>query len=74
MTTLEINNHSVERFLVEQTHATKQSVADFVMELVVKEMERQSLKRDIQTINDEMRQFSNGTLQLKLASSLLDEL
>jgi len=74
MTTLEINNQSVEEFLFEQAKQTKQSATDFLMGLIYKEMEAQAVKKDIQTINQEMKLVNQGAMELESLDSLIKEL
>ena len=74
MTTVEIDNQTVEKFLYKQTTKNNISTVDYLTTLVLNEMEVLSVKQDMKTLESEIKQVNQGKIKLKSAHLLLDEL
>ena len=74
MTTVKINNESVESFLYEQTVVNNVSTVDYLTSLVLNEIEFLEIKKDIKTLASEIKQFNKGKIKPKSARLLLNEL
>ena len=74
MTTVEINNQTVESFLNEQARQNNTSMSDYLINLVITEIEVAKVKNDMNTLSSEINKVNKGELNLKSAHSLLDEL
>ena len=74
MTTLEINNQTVESFLNEQANKNNTSMANYLITLVMTEIEIASVRNDMKTLEAEMSQINKGETKLQSAHLLLNEL
>ena len=74
MTTIKIDNQTIESFLHEQTVVNKVSTVDYLTSLVLNEMDFLEIKQDMKTLESEIRQVNEGEIKLKPARSLLNEL
>jgi len=74
MTTLEINNQTVEQFLNEQAKQNNTSMSDYLVTLLITEIEAVKVKNDMSTLTSEIKKVNQGGLKLKSAHSLLNEL
>ena len=74
MTTIQIDNQTVESFLHKQTVARKVSTVDYLTSLVLNEMEFLEIKQDMKTLRSEIKQVNEGKITPKPARSLLNEL
>ena len=74
MTTVKINNESVESFLYEQTVVNNVSTVDYLTSLVLNEIEFLEIKKDIKTLESEIKQLNKGKIKPKPARLLLNEL
>ena len=74
MTTIKIDNQTIESFLYEQTVVNKVSTVDYLTSLVLNEMDFLEIKQDMKTLESEIRQVNEGEIKLKPARSLLNEL
>ena len=74
MTTIEINNESVENFLYEQTIINNVSTVDYLTSLVMNEIEFLEIKKDMKTLESEMRQVNAGKIKPRPARLVLNEL
>jgi hypothetical protein len=69
-----INISKVENLLEEEAKKNNLSVVDYLNYMIAYEKEKILVMEDIKTIEDEVKQVNNGTLKLKSAYDLLDEL
>jgi len=74
MTTIEINNPTVEAFLYKKAKTDNIKVDEYLSNIVLYQMELESVKDDFKQIEKEISQVNNGTIKLKSAYSLVDEL
>jgi len=74
MTTIQINNESVERFLSEQTVVHNVSTVEYLTSLVLNEIEFLEIKKDMQTLESEIKKLNEGNIVPKSARLLLNEL
>ena len=74
MTTLEINNQTVESFLNEQANKNNTSMTNYLITLVMTEIEIASVRNDMKTLETEMSQINKGETKLQPAHLLLNEL
>ena len=74
MTTVKINNQTVESFLNEQVKQNNTSMSDYLISLVITEIEVAKVKNDMNTLSSEINKVNKGELNLKSAHSLLTEL
>ena len=74
MTTININNQTIEEFLYMQTTQNNISTVDYLTKLIFTEMEILSIKQDIKTIKSEVKKVNEGKIKLRPARLLLDEL
>lgn len=74
MTTVEINNLSVEKFLNEQAKQNNTSMSEYLINLVTTEIEVVKIKSDMNTLASEINKVNKGELELKSAHLLLDEI
>ena len=74
MTTVEINNKAVEKFLFKQTTQNSISTVDYLTTLVLNEMEVLEIKKDMKTLKSEIKQVNEGKIKLKPAHLLFNEL
>ena len=74
MTTIKIDNQTIENFLYEQTVVNKVSTVDYLTSLVLNEMDFLEIKQDMKTLESEIKQVNEGKIQPKSARLLLDEL
>lgn len=74
MTTVEINNPTVEAFLFKKAKVENIQVNEYLSNIILHEMEADAVKNDLTQMEKEIKQVNNGTIKLKTAHSLLDEL
>lgn len=74
MTTINITNQTVESFLYEQTVVNKVSTVDYLTSLVLSEMDFLEIKKDMNTLESEIKQVNEGEIKPKSARLLLNEL
>ena len=74
MTTLKINNPTVEQFLSEQAKQSNTSTSDYLVNLLITEIEAVKVKSDMNTLASEIKKVNQGELKLKSAHSLINEL
>ena len=74
MTTIKIDNQTVESFLYEQTVVNKVSTVDYLTSLVLNEMNFLEIKQDMKVLESEIRQVNEGKIKPKPARLLLNEL
>ena len=74
MTTIKIDNQTIENFLYEQTVVNKVSTVDYLTSLVLNEMDFLEIKQDMKTLESEIKQVNEGKIQPKSARLLLSEL
>ena len=74
MTTVEIDNQTVESFLYEQAVFNKVSTAEYVTSLVLNEIDFLEIKKDMSALESEIQQVNEGKIKPKPARLLLDEL
>jgi len=74
MTTIKIDNQTIENFLYEQTIVNKVSTVDYLTSLVLNEMDFLEIKQDMKTLDSEIKQVNEGKIQPKSARLLLNEL
>lgn len=74
MTNYAINNQTVESFLYEQASKKNTSTTDYLVNLVMTEIELISVKKDMKKLDNEIQQVNNGTLKLQTLDSLINEL
>ena len=74
MTTIQINNKSVENFLYKQATVNNLSTVDYLTSLVMNEIEFLEIKKDIKTLESEIKQINEGKIKLRPARMLLNEL
>ena len=74
MTTVKIDNQTVESFLYEQTVVNKVSTVEYLTSLVLNEMDFLEIKQDMKTLESEIKQVNEGKIKPKSARLLLDEL
>ena len=74
MTTVKISNESVESFLYEQTVVNNVSTVDYLTSLVLNEIEFLEIKKDMKTLESEIKQVNKGEIKPRPARLLLDEL
>jgi len=74
MTTIKIDNQTIENFLYEQTVVNKVSTVDYLTSLVLNEMDFLEIKQDMKTLESEIKQVNEGKIQPKSARLLLNEL
>ncbi len=74
MTTIEINNKTIEQFLCKQAAKNNISTVEYLTNLILNEMEVLSVKQDMKTLESEIKKVNQGKIKLKSAHSLLDEL
>lgn len=74
MTTVNINNQTVESFLYEQTVVSNVSTVDYLTSLVLSEIEFLEIKKDMKTLEFEIEQVKEGKIKPRPARLLLNEL
>jgi len=74
MTTIKIDNQTVESFLYEQTVVNKVSTVDYLTSLVLNEMDFLEIKQDMKTLESEIKQVNEGKIKPRPARLLLNEL
>jgi len=74
MTTIKIDNQTVESFLYEQTLEKEVSTVDYLTSLVLNEMDFLEIKKDMKTLESEIKQVNEGKIKPKPAHLLLNEL
>jgi hypothetical protein len=74
MTTVKINNQTVESFLNEQATKYNTSTKDYLINLVMAEIEYIKVKKDIDILQSEINQVNSGNLKLEKADILVNEL
>jgi len=74
MTTVNISNQTVESFLYEQTVVNKVSTVEYLTSLVLNEIEFIEIKKDMTTLESEIKQVNEGKIKPKPARLLLNEL
>lgn len=74
MITIQINNESVESFLDEQAVVNNVSTVDYLTSLVLNEIEFLEIKKDMKTLELEIKQVNDGKMKPRPARLLLDEL
>ncbi len=74
MTTIKIDNQTVESFLYEQTVVNKVSTVDYLTSLILNEMDFLEVKQDMKTLESEIKQVNEGKIKPKPARLLLNEL
>lgn len=74
MTTVKISNETVERFLYEQSVINNVSTVDYLTSLVLNEIEFIEIKKDMKTLESEIKQVNEGKIKPKSARLLLNEL
>ncbi len=74
MTTVKISNQTVESFLYEQTVVNKVSTVDYLTSLVLNEIEFLEIKKDMKTLESEIKQVNEGKIKPRSARLLLNEL
>jgi hypothetical protein len=74
MTTVNISNQTVESFLYEQTVVNKVSTVDYLTSLVLGEMDFLEIKKDMKTLESEIKQANEGKIKPRPARLLLNEL
>ena len=74
MTTININNKSIESFLYEQAIVNKKSTVDYLTSLIKREMDFLEMQKDIKVLENEIQQVNNKKLKPKPARLLLNEL
>ena len=73
MTTIHIDNKSIEHFLYEQTVLNNVSTVDYLTSLVLQEIEFLEIKKDMKTLKSEIQQLNEGKIKPTPARLLLDE-
>ena len=74
MTTVKLDNQTVESFLYQQTNEKNISTVDYLTSLVLNEIEFLEIKKDMKTLESEIKQVNEGKLKLQPAHLLLNEL
>ena len=74
MTTVNITNQLVETFLNKQTIEKNVSTVDYLTSLVMNEIEFMEIKKDMKTLESEIKQVNKGEIKPRPARLLLDEL
>ena len=74
MTTVKINNETVENFLYEQTVVKNVSTVDYLTSLVLNEIECLEIKKDMNILESEIKQVNEGKIKPRPARLLLNEL
>jgi len=74
MTTVKINNETVESFLYEQTVVNNVSTVDYLTSLVLNEIEFLEIKKEMKTLESEIKQVNEGKIKPKPARLLLNEI
>ncbi len=74
MTTIKIDNESVESFLYEQTVVNNVSTVDYLTSLILNEIEFLEIKKDMKTLESEIKQVNEGKIKPRPARLLLNEL
>jgi len=74
MTTIKIDNQTVENFLYEQTVVNKVSTVDYLTSLVLNEMNFLEIKQDMKVLESEIRQVNEGKIKPQPARLLLNKL
>ncbi len=74
MTTVNISNQTVESFLYEQTVVNNVSTVDYLTSLVLNEMDFLEIKKDMKTLESEIKQVNEGKIKPRPARLLLNEL
>jgi len=74
MTTIKISNKSVENFLYEQTVVNNVSTVEYLTSLVLNEIEFLEIKKDMKTLESEIKQVNEDKIKPRPARSLLNEL
>ncbi len=74
MTTVNISNQTVESFLYEQTVVNNVSTVDYLTSLVLNEIDFLEIKKDMKTLESEIKQVNEGKIKPRSARLLLNEL
>jgi len=74
MTTVNITNQLVETFLNKQTIEKNVSTVDYLTSLVMNEIEFMEIKKDMKTLEFEIKQVNEGKIKPRPARLLLNEL
>lgn len=74
MTTVEINNPTVEAFLYQKAKNDNIEVNEYLSNIILYQMEIESVKSDMKQLEKEVQQVNNGEIKLKSAYDLIDEL
>jgi len=74
MTTLEINNKTVESFLSEQANKNNVSTTEYLVGLVMTEIETATVKNDMRVLESEINKVNSGGIKLNSAHLLLNDL
>ena len=74
MTTVNISNQTVESFLYEQSVVNDVSPVDYLTSLVLNEIEFLEIKKDMTTLESEIKQVNEGKIKPRPARLLLNEL
>ncbi len=73
MISIEINNQTVESFLNEQSAKYNTSAKEYLINLVMAELEYSKAKKDMEALESEIKQINSADLKLEKADILLDE-
>lgn len=74
MTTLKIDNPTIEAFLFKKAKSDNIQVEQYLSNIILYQMELESVKDDFQQMEKEIKEVDNKTIVLQPAHSLLDEL
>jgi len=74
MTTLEINNPVIEKFLKTQAKMKKVNVSEYLVDMINYEIEKKSVEKDVKQIKKEIKLANDWKIKLKDANLLLKEL
>jgi len=72
--TIEIQNPIVEDFLQKEIQQNSKNLSEYIVSILLKEIELKKAKKDIQILNDEFMSYKQGDLELNSVENLLKEL
>ena len=72
--TIEIQNPIVEDFLQKEIQQNSKNLNEYIVSVLLKEIELKKAKKDMQILNDEFMAYKQGDLELNSVENLLKEL
>jgi ribosomal protein S7 len=72
--TIEIQNPIVEDFLQKEIQQNSKNLSEYIVSVLLKEIELKKAKKDMQILNDEFMAYKQGDLELNSVENLLKEL